>query len=250
MKCEIIADIGINHNGNINKAKRMILEACKTGVDVVKFQLYNPKKLLHPKNFLAKNWETILNSELTKEQVVLLKAYCDKIGIEFMASAFDLERLQWLEDLNVVRHKIASRSIYDIEYVETIKKIGKPHIISMGWVDKCNNYNESYYDLWKRLGKDIYYGNNDNVNFLYCISKYPTYNIDLKSFPNKYDYYDGFSDHTLTIDASKVAIARGARIIEKHYTFNKYSIGPDHYCSMDTEELKELVRFRNFMEKM
>lgn len=220
----------------------MIESAKQCGAGVWKTQLYDPKKLLDESQFLEADWNTILLSELTFNQVKNLKDYCDEIDIEFMASAFDLERLQWLEDLNVKRHKIASRSLYDREYVEAVYATGKPVVVSMGqYIER------GQCDAKKNIPINVL---RDNTTRLWCISKYPTYTNQLIGFPQVYGFYHGFSDHTLTTNAAKIAIARGARIVEKHFTFDRYDVGPDHYCSMLPNELKDLVEFRNFVASL
>jgi len=241
-KVQIIAEAGINFSGDITLGKILIERAKECGADVFKTQVYDPEKLLDRSVFSDKDWAFILKSKLTFEQTKELKEYCDKIGIEFMASAFDVERLTWLEELGVLRHKIASRSIYDVDYVEAVKNIGKPYLVSMGYLSKNNPLNETCSDTWKRLDHS-----NSKVDFLYCVSKYPTrlQDIFLSLDTFDIDWYDGFSDHSQGLTASKVAISLGATIIEKHFTLHSNLGGPDQICSMIPAELKELCKFRD-----
>lgn len=241
---EIIAEVGINHGGKLARAKMLIAIAKDAGADVAKFQLYDPRKILDASNFSAADWDFILQSELSFDQTEQLKKYSDDLGIEFMASAFDLERLGWLERLEVQRHKIASRSVYDFEYVEAVQKTGKPYLVSFGMIDETR---EPLKTSLSRVRDHV----PQNVDILYCVSHYPTplYEITLDKFTfNGYSFYTGFSDHTTGISASKVAMVWGASIIEKHITLDKRLPGPDQSCSIVAYELKSLCDFRDDLE--
>jgi len=256
-RCEIIAEIGINHGGDMNRAKAMIEMATAAGADVAKFQLYKPEKILRPSWFTPADWAAILESELKQEQAWTLFEHCGKCGIEFLASAFDLERLHWLEEFEVKRHKIASRSVFDAEYVRAVKATGKPLLISMGWLLDAEGYGVderlrgTYEECKAAVTVPMYAlnsllgGSAERTKLLYCVSKYPTVLSELRYFPRKYNVYDGFSDHTRGITAAKVAIARGARVVEKHFTLDPTAPGPDQECSMTPAELAQLVRFRD-----
>lgn len=248
IKAEIIAEIGINHRGNMALATLMVEEAKKCGANVAKFQLYDPVKLLHQKDFTKQDWIEIMKSQLSFGQTILLKRHCDKIGIEFMASAFDLERLEWLELLNVKRHKIASRSVYDRDYCQAVIKTGKPYLVSDGGIKPNNVLNESLKQTNRRLriGKH-------KCSFLYCVSSYPT---DLKKVYlhkqmfNVNEIYNGFSDHTVGITASITALAYGAKIVEKHFTIDKTLPGPDQRGSIISKELQFLCNYRDELHQM
>jgi len=256
---EIICEIGINFQGDMGLAWKMIKKAKEAGADCAKFQLYDPEDILKPTWFSNVDWQAIKASKLSFAQVLLLNSCCINEGIEFMASAFDLNRLNWLEDLYVKRHKIASRSIFDEEYVRAVQKTGKPYIVSMGWLDEDNvdvrlhslwlekTGKENWFDVIKRLGFKTH-----DVKFLYCVSKYPSALSDLKNFPLTYhdDYNDGFSDHTPGVTAAIVALSRGAQIIEKHVTLDKDLPGPDHAGSITFDELKQICDFRDQLTKL
>ncbi|HIE74341.1 MAG TPA: hypothetical protein EYQ06_08790 [Flavobacteriales bacterium] len=224
---EIIAEIGQNFNGDIDVAIQLILEAKKSGADVAKFQLYNAKELFSRE---GNPWyEYNCSTELTYNNVKKLKQVCDDNDIEFMASAFDVERVDWLEDVGVQRHKLASRSIFDQDLINKVLKTNKPTFISLG--------------MWNQEGfPEI---NNENAKYLYCVSKYPTELEDVKLKQVDFDKYFGFSDHTVGITASCVALSRGARIIEKHFTLDREAFGPDHICSMTPNQLLQLSTFRD-----
>jgi len=228
----IIAEIGHNHNGDMTLAKELIHRAKECGADIAKFQLYDTPKIVKPDH----QWYWDLErSQLTKEQWLAIVDECNKVGIEFLASAFDTERVGWCQEVNMRRYKIASRSIYDEELLEAVVRTNKDIIISLGKVDpargipKCNGV---------------------QIDYLYCIAKYPASLSDLCFDKLDFGRYAGFSDHTIGIEASMVAIARGARIIEKHFTLDKKRGGCDHAGSAEPNELKQLVDFARKYEEM
>jgi N-acetylneuraminate synthase/N,N'-diacetyllegionaminate synthase len=221
-----IAEIGHNHNSDMELAKKMIQEAKDCGADIAKFQLYDVNKLPfsdeEKKNGI---YDDLKLGQLTKEQLKILKDECDRVGIEFFASAFDIERVGWLEEIGVKRHKIASRMITDKDFIKAVEDTGKPIIVSLGW------WNKPEFPEIK------------NCEFLYCISKYPTEDRDLINFPDKFDKYTGFSDHTIGTKWAKKAIDRGAKIIEKHFTLDKKMFGCDQAGSAEPQELKEICNY-------
>ena len=150
-----------------------------------------------------------------------------------MASVFDLERFKWMESLGVSRHKVASRVVQDRKLCEHILATGLETFISLGFWD----------------GQGVPY-QGSNARYLYCVPKYPCPYEDI-CLPQGFadSIYEGFSDHTIGIEAALVAVGRGARIIEKHFTLNKGLSGPDHICSATPDELGELVRLARLMEK-
>ena len=232
----IIAEIGINYNGYINLAHELIRQAKLCGADIVKFQFYDPDKIFGPHGTYPdkKNYEFALTVQFNYKQAKTLKQWCDQEGIEFMASVFDSERFEWIESLGVKRHKIASRAVQDKELCRKILKTGKEAFISLGF--------------WK--GRDVPY-KNKNARYLYCVPKYPCEYADIHlpaSFAKS--HYQGFSDHSIGIEVSLVAVAKGAGIIEKHFTLNKGMVGPDHICSMTPQELSDLSRYARMMEKV
>lgn len=229
---EIIAEIGQNHNGDIDLACRMIRTAKQAGADVAKFQLYDAKRLFPRKGnpWFAYNCRT----ELSRDAVRRLARECRRVGIEFMASVFDVERIEWLEKVGVRRYKVASRSINDRPLIEAIVRTGKPVIVSLG--------------LWRGRGFPKLPGGK-RLSYLYCISKYPAPRVDLGFESVDFSRYAGFSDHTLGTTAAMAAFARGARILEKHFTLDKGMYGPDHRCSMTPDELRQIHRFRTELEQ-
>ena len=240
MKTTIIAEIGSNWEGNLDIAKKIILECKRAGADAVKFQMWRAKDLYsetHP------DWTTIQKSELTFKKAEKIKKISDNLGIEFMCSAFYPEAVQFLESLDVQRYKIASRTCllkdpFSRETLENKAKTKKSMIISMGMGgDK------------KKIQK-IFLKN--KIIFCYCISEYPLeFNkINWKKAVN----YDGFSDHTMGITAPILfTILKKQKkskqiIIEKHIKLQN-SKGPDASTSIDTIQLSILISHIRLIEK-
>jgi sialic acid synthase SpsE len=224
---EVIAEIGQNHNGDMQLARRLIAEAKAAGADVAKFQVYDARALF-PKE--GNEWfDYNCKTELSRADVETLSRECETQGIEFMASVFDVERVAWLEGVGMRRYKIASRSVRDAELIEAVAKAGKPMLVSLGMWDGA--------DFPKITSPG-------GVEYLYCVSKYPTDMSDLHFGKVDFTRYAGFSDHTLGVDAAMIALSRGARIIEKHFTIDKTMYGPDHSGSMTPSELATLSRFK------
>lgn len=226
----IIAEIGQNHNGDIKLAKELIVAAKKMGADIAKFQLYEVDSIFES---TFEWYKETKEAQLTKEQVIELVNYCRRTSIEFMASVLDIDRVKWCEEIGVNRYKIASRSIYDRRLIRAIAATGKDIIASLGM------YQGKRFPRINARGK---------VDFLYCVAKYPTLPEDLDFLRVDFNKYSGFSDHTIGIEATLVAIARGARIVEKHFTLDKTMHGPDHSLSMEPKELKQIVEFSQKFE--
>jgi len=228
---EIIAEIGQNFNGDMELAHELIKSAKDNGAEVAKFQLYDAKKLFPSKGNLW--FEYNCKTELTRNNVEKLNKICDDNDMEFMASAFDVERVAWLEDIGVKRYKLASRSIVDEELIHALSETGKPLIVSLGMWEE---------NMFPKIPSE-------NVQFLYCISKYPTLLEDIKLGEVDFTKYAGFSDHSIGISAAMAAFSRGAVIVEKHFTLDKSSYGPDHKGSMNPDELHGLVKFRDELKR-
>jgi sialic acid synthase SpsE len=234
-RCLVVPEIGVNHDGNMDKATDLIILAEACGCQVLKFQIYDVDKVFPDKQIMSRgrNWyKEVKKTQLSKHQVEGLVSFCERNGVEFFASVFDTERVKWLEEFGVRRYKIASRSIYDKELVEAICKTGKDIIVSLG--------------MWKEkeFPKLITSG---KVDYLWCKSEYPAtilpYEIDMIDF-NK---YSGISDHSIGITNSLLAITRGAKIIEKHFTMTPDSTeGPDHVCSINYKQLLTLAQFAKY----
>jgi len=218
----ICAEIGHNWGRDMNMAKDLIWKAKDCGADIAKFQLYDIDKIKQPHE---SHYQELKDSQLTKEQITELAAECKVADIEFLASAFDIERLGWLEEIGVKRHKLASRSINDRELITAMEKTGKPIIASLG--------------NWKGEGLPKI----KNAQFLYCLTRHQIEDNGVQDFPEKFDKLAGFSDHTIGMDYAKLAIDRGAQIIEKHFTFNRNLAGCDQAASMTPKQLEDLINY-------
>jgi|UniRef100_A0A7C3SMJ6 sialic acid synthase SpsE len=241
----IIAEAGVNHEGSMEIAKRLIEEAKEGGADAIKFQTYKANTLVS-KNSPA-YWD--ITKEPTKSQYDLfrkydsfwkdemyeLKEYCDKIGIEFMSTPFDIESATFLNEMIDV-FKISSSDITNKPFIQYICQFNKPIILSTGA--------SHLHEIQEAVSWIERYGN--SIALLHCVLNYPTSdkNANLgmimglkRAFPDK---IIGYSDHTLPKDMKVLEIATllGARIIEKHFTHDKTLPGNDHYHAMDKEDLK------------
>ena len=237
-KIIVVAECGINWLGNLEIARNMITVAQNCGADAAKFQLYDVDKLFPDKAIMAqeKNWyEEVKKTQLSFEEVNWLAAYCQHIGIEFLASCFDLERLSWLEEIGVKRHKVGSRANKDKELIDAMIATGKEVLVS------CQR---SY------LTETSFHADKSPIKYLYCVPEYPTPFNELEFDQIAFPPYSGFSDHTQGIEACIVAMSRGATIIEKHFTLDRSMPGPDMICSMEPSELRDLVQFARKVEEV
>jgi len=241
MKVIIVAEIASNWEGSVTKAKKLIKECKKAGANAVKFQVWRAADLYNKKH---PNWKEIKKSELTFEKIKLLKDFADRNNIDFFCSLFYPEAVEFLNSLNVKMYKVASRTclLKDLYSYDTLQKVavtGKPIIISMGMGGNKNKIKKIF--------------SQNKITFCYCISEYPTALNKIKWSEAK--KYDGFSDHTLGIVAPIIFAMLKKRnntkniIIEKHVKL-KNSKGPDASSSIDTDELKQLVRHIRNIENM
>jgi N,N'-diacetyllegionaminate synthase len=248
----IIAEIGINHNGSIKIAKRLINDAKLAGANAVKFQVFEPetlakpamiktkeqKKYIRKKLSLEKMWKKVSFSE---KQLKEISIFSKKNKIDFICSVFDETSLKKVIRIGIKYLKVASSDINDIYLLNLIKKTNKEVILSTG----MSNLKEIKNAL-KILGK--------KTIVLHCVSKYPC-PIKLANLKriNKLKKIlkakVGYSDHTVGTNACKIAITLGAQVIEKHFTYNKKIKGADHILSADKKDLEEIVNFANNYEK-
>jgi sialic acid synthase SpsE len=239
LKAFIVAEIASNWEGNFTKAEKLMQKSKNAGANAVKFQIWRAHDLYNNKH---PDWKFIKKSEITLEKAIKLKKIADKIGIEFFCSAFYPEAIDILEKLKVKRYKIASRTclLKDPHSLETLKKIAltkKPVIVSMGMGGNIN------------LIRNIFSRN--KTLFCYCISEYPT---DFKKINwKKALSFNGFSDHTLGINAAIIFAALKHQtktkscFIEKHVKL-KNSKGPDADTSIDTNQLSDLVNYVKILQ--
>ena len=241
----IIAEIGVNHEGSMKTAKRLVEEAKEGGADAVKFQSYKADTIASkdsPSYWDTTKEPTTSQHELFKkydsfwiDEMMELKEYCSKIDIEFMSTPFDIESADFLDKLMDV-YKISSSDITNKPFIEYICKFNKPIILSTGA--------SSLYEIQEAVGWIEKTGN--SLALLHCVLNYPTLDananlgmiLDLKQkFPDK---IIGYSDHTLPDDMKicEMATMLGCVIIEKHFTHDKTLPGNDHYHAMDKDDLK------------
>jgi len=250
----IIAEIGVNHEGSMALAKRLVDEAKEGGADAVKFQSYKAETLASkdsPSYWDTSEEPTTSQYELFKkhdrfwiDEMQELKEYCDEVDIEFMSTPFDIESANFLDTMMDV-YKISSSDLTNKPFIEYICKFNKPIILSTGASD--------LHEIQEAVSWVSKYGN--PLALLHCVLNYPTLDnnanlgmiCDLKQkFPDK---IIGYSDHTLPKDMKvcEMATMLGAVIIEKHFTHDKTLPGNDHYHAMDKEDLK---LYRDNLERM
>lgn len=247
----IIAEIGVNHNGDVNLAKKMIKSAYECGADAVKFQTFISKDLVTPQASKAEYQETAENTqlemlkklELSKDDFKVLKDYCNSLGVIFLSSPFDLKSVDLLNELDVCAFKLGSGELTDFELINYIQKSDKPLILSTGMAT-LNEIKESY-DIIE---------NKENLAILHCITGYPISfneaNLNfIKVLKENFNATIGFSDHSPGCTLAIAAASLGCLIIEKHFTLDKNLLGPDHKASLNPEEFKELVESIRIIEE-
>lgn len=245
----IISEVGINHNGNMLLAKKLINEAIKCGADAVKFQNFKteelirknaPKAAYQNRNIGKKKsqFEMLKKLELNYDNTSMLKKYCDNKNIIFLSTAYDIHSLKLLEKINVLAHKLASIDIVCHPLIKTIAKTNKPLILSTGMSTE-NEVREAS-NLFKSITK-----NTNNLILLQCNTNYPALpqdqNLQAMNILKKYASIIGFSDHTEGQEIAIAAVAMGAKIIERHFTLDKNMHGPDHKASMNPKEFSSFV---------
>jgi N,N'-diacetyllegionaminate synthase len=242
----IIAEAGVNHNGNIEIAKKMIDSAKDAGVDAIKFQTYKTEELVT--NYAEKSdyqgegtqFETLKKLELSEEEFFDLKKYCDQKEILFFSTPHTESSVDFLDEI-VPAYKIASGDLTNFPLLKKIAEKQKPMILSTGMATM-----EEIKETLNYLKKT-----NKKIILLHCTTSYPCprENVNLRAMgtiENETGCITGYSDHTLGIDVSLMAVKKGAKIIEKHFTLDKNLDGPDHKASLEPLELKEMVdKIRN-----
>lgn len=241
----IIAEIGVNHNGNIELAKKMIKSASECGVDAVKFQTFNTEELVtgnaktaeYQKNNTNANSqsEMLKKLELSFDDFKELKEYALKNNVTFISSPFDFKSVDMLERLDVPFYKLGSGELNNFELIDYVQKTDKPLIISTGMAT-LDEIKETF----------EFIENKNKLTILHCITGYPTSfeeaNLNfIKTLQNEFDVPIGFSDHSPGIELPIAAVALGACVVEKHFTLDKNLEGPDHKASLNPKEFKAMV---------
>lgn len=232
-KTFIIAEVGINHNGEVEKAKGLIHSAKEAGADAVKFQTYITEKRVPIDSPI---YDILKKCELSENKTKELIEFAKKEGTIFFSTPFDEESVNLLIENNVSLMKIASFDIVNSKLLEVVAKTGIPTIISRGMA----NLEEINTAL------NYFKANDTEYALLHCISAYPVNHTDanlnvIKELKKLYNCPVGYSDHTLGIEVASLSVAVGANIIEKHFTLDINDEGPDHKLSADPNMFKELV---------
>ena len=247
-KVFIIAEAGVNHNGDISLAKQLVDVAVAAGADAVKFQTFKAEKLVcknaekadyqkETTNQAESQLEMLKKLELTEEMHNQLIDYCKEKGILFLSTPFDVDSVDYLIKLGIEIIKIPSGEITNYPYLRKIAQTGKKVILSTG-MSSLEEVREAVEVLKE-------YGNKD-VSVLHCNTEYPTpfEDVNLKAMITMRDELGievGYSDHTQGIEIPIAAVAMGAQIIEKHFTLDKKMDGPDHKASLEPHELKAMI---------
>ena len=251
MKTIIIAEAGVNHNGSVKLAKKMINEAVNAGVDYIKFQTFKAEKLVtiyaqkadyqkETTNINESQFEMIKKLELNINSHKRLIKYCNSKGIKFLSTPFDNDSIDLLFDLGVDLFKIGSGEITNFPYLRKIATKGLPVILSTG----MSNLSEVEQALNVLLDNGL---RREQITLLHANTEYPTpfNDVNLKAMLTLKDAFRvkiGYSDHTPGIEVPIAAVSMGAMVIEKHFTLDKSMDGPDHKASLEPDELKAMVK--------
>ena len=257
-KTIIIAEAGVNHNGDIETAKRLIDAAADAAVDYVKFQTFKAEKIVTKQakraDYQNKNtkdvdtqYEMLKKLELNEDSHHLLIKYCNQKGIKFLSTGFDLDSLEFLNKIGIRLAKIPSGEITNYPYLKKVAQLYSEVILSTGMSDMD--------DINKALAILLKFGvKKENITILHCNTEYPTpmSDVNLKAMlhiQTELNVKIGYSDHTLGIEVPIAAVALGARVIEKHFTLDRNLPGPDHRASLEPNELKSMVNSIRNIEK-
>ena len=249
MKTYVIAEVGPNHNGNVDSALKYVKELSKLGCSAIKFQHGKPNSIFSNQSFfpkyqkkLSNNFDkpvSAANKRLLKniDQVKLFNE-CKKYNIDYICSAFDLQSIKFLnENTHLKYFKIPSGEILSLDILDYIRRQNKPIILSTGMAtDKEISFSIDYLNHFNRK----------QITLLHCISSYPTKDTEINLqrisiLKEKFNLNVGLSDHTSSKDIPAYSIYAGAKLIEKHVTFNKNDDGPDHRASLEIEEFKVML---------
>lgn len=252
----IIAEAGVNHNGNLETAKQLALTAKKSGADIVKFQTARPEALVsqyarladYQKQNIGKEMsqlDMLKNLFLTYDEFIELATYCKEIGICFLSTPFDLESIEFLQQLGCDMWKIPSGEITNLPYLEKIALTHQKILLSTGMstLDEIRTAME----ILKQNGAG-------DVTLLHCTTQYPTpfEEVNLRAMLtlcSEFNVPVGYSDHTKGIEVPVAAAALGAVVIEKHFTLDRNMEGPDHRASLEPKELQAMIHSVRNIEK-
>ncbi len=251
MSVLIIAEAGVNHNGNLQMARQLIDAAAEAGADLVKFQTFRADRLVTPAAKKAdyqmattgadeSQYEMIRRLELSEPMHDDLILHCHKRKIEFFSTAFDLESLDYLVGLGMSRIKIPSGEITNLPYLRRVGSFGKEVILSTGMSNMGEI--EAAIDVLEKAGTS-----REQIVVLHCNTEYPVPMAEvnlraMQSIGQAFGVNVGFSDHTEGIEIAIAAVAQGACVIEKHFTLDSNLPGPDHRASIEPDELARMIR--------
>ena len=255
----IIAEAGVNHNGDINKAKQLIDKAVEASVDYIKFQTFKTElcisknavkadyQIENTQNSSESQLEMVKKLELSFDQFIELEKYCQQKGIKFLSTGFDTDSLDFLAGLGVKIAKIPSGEITNLPYLRQVASLFPEVILSTGMATITE-----IKDAVKVLTDNGV--SKDKITVLHCNTEYPTpmEDVNLKAMlhiQRELGLPIGYSDHTLGIEVPIAAVALGATVIEKHFTLDKTLPGPDHKASLEPDELKAMVSAIRNIEK-
>lgn len=258
-KTLIIAEAGVNHNGDIALAKQLIDVAVKAGVDYVKFQTFKSEQLVskqakkadyqvsNTNNSEESQLDMLRKLELSPTDHEVLISYCEEQNISFFSTAFDLDSLQYLADIGLTLVKIPSGEMTNLPYLRKAAQLFKKVIISSGMatLSEIGDAMQVFLNTGIQL---------ENIIVLHCTTEYPTpmeeVNLGaMQAIANQFQVAIGYSDHTEGIEVPIAAVALGATVIEKHFTLDKNMQGPDHKASLNPEELIAMVKAIRNIEK-
>jgi len=248
-KTLVIAEAGVNHNGDVKLALELCDKAKDVGADIVKFQTWKTKSIITKSAKLAEyqkassskienQYDLLSSLELSYNDFQIIKNHCDKIGITFVSTPDDFESLEFLLSIGIQVIKVGSGEVTNIPYLRKIAKAGKEVILSTG-MSYLREVEKAYYTLLDSGAK--------SVSLLHCTTNYPcpmeeVNLLAMKTLKASFKTRVGYSDHTLGIEIPIAATAIGAEIIEKHFTLDKGMIGPDHSASLNPNEFKSMVK--------
>lgn len=253
--CFIIAEAGVNHNGDVTIAQRLIEAAKATHADAIKFQTFKTERMITQGTPKARyqeettgkgsQYEMVKKLELSDNEFRTISRYAKEKGIMFLSTPFDMESVDLLEELDVPGFKVGSGDLTNLPLLEYIARKDRPMLVSTGMATLAE-VTEAVTTI-----KDA---GNHQIILLHCTSNYPARIEDcnlraMDTLRNEYDVPVGYSDHTLGITIPIAAVAMGACVIEKHFTLDNNQPGPDHRASLESDELKEMVTRIRMIEK-
>ena len=251
----IIAEAGVNHNGSYELACKLVDAAKTAGADCIKFQTFksellvsrNARKAEYQKDTTGEGSQVdmLKKLELSYDEFLKLKQYCDQTGICFLSTPFDFESIEFLNSIDMPFWKIPSGEVTNLPYLVALAKTGKPVVMSTGM---CSMEEiEAAIKVLKENGTH-------DIKLLHCNTEYPTpfEDVNLKAMQTIRDVFGfevGYSDHTKGIEVPIAAVAMGATVIEKHFTLDRNMEGPDHKASLEPDELTAMVNSIRHIEK-